>query len=651
MKYLIFVLFTLNFDSIASQYRHGNDNNQNGDHLIDTGDIHYYIWNDLNKRDNFYPNILHNVQNEFQYSAQPIDNNHETSSLSASNGPITYSMNPNTRPPSIISSNQLLTNEMYRSSDSIAIPLLDYAVRQSLLMDKLSQNDRYFRNRNKLNHPYTWNLPMALKPPDTNGAKMSTMNAKLLRPNLREMYNDKNVHTFKYYSNLPKSKSLSDAIDHRDYSVIKEPILAKQYSTFEMLEPIPQRVILPPVFNRIPEFKPVPPQLKVIPVVSEYLAKYPNQVLSYYRPATPLDALVKDSKYNFLAGHRKALPNPPAQMIPFSLGDAVTWRSTVHSITPITTTENPRTPLNQGLFVPDKYRSDIISSLGTLDPQDYKEIPVQQIQSNEAAMYRNKVNDSSTSETVVNIERSKKRRNKLSNYKQKLRSYEKSIQKLNTNDMNTMSENDIYDIRPVQELVTDEDGLKKEQEQQQQQMQKQIASKIQLSEAYSRQTSNVVMPVYPEGHSVNDNNKQLKMNDDNMIQATTIQSNPFLIVIPDDDDLMPDESTRSSKLARSDLYSMNFNDRNGEIRKTSATLISSSQTKPTMREDEVQKYQIRDNPNQVSTLTPEEKYKKWFDDFKEKNRQKGKPIYSEHFRKVEIQPNIQWTKPKNHGHR
>lgn len=648
MEYFIFVLFTLHFHLIASQYRHPTDNNnnnnnyQNGDYPTDAGDIHYYIWNDLNKRDNFYPNILRNVQNEFQYSAQPIDDNHETA----------YSMNPYPRPPSTPTT-ELLTNEMYRTSDSMVIPLLNYAVQQSLLMDKLGQNDRYFRNRKKLNYPDTWKFPMAFKPPETNGARMLPIKAKLLRPNLREMYNDKNVDTFKYYSNLPKPKSLSDPIDHRNYSVVKEPISKKEYSTFEMLEAIPQKVILPPIFNRIPEFKPVPPRLTVIPVVSEYLAKNPNQILSYYRPPMPLDVLAKDSEPNFVTGHRKALPNPPVRMIPFSLGDAITWRSTVHSITPITTTENPRIQLDHGLFVPDKYQSDIISSLGTLDPPHYKEIPIQKIQSHEATMYRSKVNDSSTSETVVNIEQSKKRRNRLSNYKQKLRSYEKSIRKNNANDMNTMSENDIYDIRPVHELVTDKEGLKNEQEQeQQQQMQNKIPSKIQLSEAYSRQTSNVVMPVYPEEHSSNDN-YQLKMNvnDDNMIQETTIQSNHFLISIPDDDDLITDESTRASQLGRSDRYSMNFNDRNGGIRNTTAARISLNQTMQAMNKGEHQNYQIRGNQNQVATLTPAEKYKKWFEDFKEKNRQKGKPIYSEHFRKVEIQPNIQWTEPKNQGHR
>lgn len=633
MKYLIFVLFTLNFHSIGSQYHHGIDNNnnyQNADYPTDTGDIHYYIWNDLNKRDNFYPNILRNVQNEFQNSVQSIGNNHETA-LPPPNGPMTYSSNPNPHPPSI-PINQLLTNEMYRSSDSMAIPSFDYAVKQqSLLMDKLGQNDCFYRNRNKLNYPRTWNVPIALKPPDTNDARMSTMNAKLSRPNLLEMYNDKNVHTFKYYSNLPKSKSLSDSLDHWDYSVIKEPILAKQYSTFEMLEPIPQKLILPPVFNPIPEFKPVPPHLRVIPVLSEYLTKYPNQVLSYYRPPMPLNVLSKDSKHNFGASHHKALPNPPVQMIPFNFRDAVTWRSTLNSISPTTPTENTSPQMDQGHFVHDKYKSNIITSIGTLDPSDYKKIPIQQIQSKESTMYGNKINDSSVSETMVNIERNKKRRNKISNYKQKLWSYENPTQKYYANDMNTMRENDIYNQWPVHDLIQNEEKLRKEPklEQQQQQIRKQNASKIQLSEAYSRQTSNVLMPAHPEEHSLNDNNQlkiniNMKINDDNMMQAKTIQqSNQFLIAIPDDEDLMPDESTR-----------YNFSVRNNEIRNTSATLISLNQTKQALKEDEVQNYQIQDN--QIRALTPEERYSKWFDDFKEKNRQNGKPIFS-----TRTVPNIQ----------
>lgn len=503
MNGLIILILCFNLHVFDCQF-HKVDN-QRTTNNNDNDDIHLYVWNDLNNHDNYYPNIVRNIE-RFQSNDESATTANDV--------------------------NSLLTLEKYPSSATSSMLPLKYAFQQALLYDQLGMNDRnQFQYPKKDLLTTTWNRAKSI----------TTPKPKLLRPNLRQMYNDKRVQTIKYYTNLPLNSPKSDAIDYRN------PIetISKQYSTFEMLEPIPQQVMLPPIFNRIPKFKPVPPRLDIIPVVSEYLEKYPNHVLSYYRPPLALP-----EPYSVI--------NSTPKMIPFSIEDAVTRKPIL------------KNSIEHFSNVPKKYVGNPLRLL---------EMPDNIAKQNDGM----KLDDSSPSASILNIAHSKKRFKK---HKSRGKYRKKQLIESNCN--------------------------------------KTLANTIQLSDAYSRQTSNVntsIALVFSQNQTTD--------------PITTTEANQFLIALPDDDILQLDESTQSTKIDRSDHFTRDFNDTNGQISNITNEFYLNETT--TFKSNEF----IGESKNNASeVLTIEDKYRKWFEGYKEKNQKKGRPIFSEHFKTVKIAPNI-----------
>lgn len=218
--------------------------------LNENDNLHVHIWNDVDNRENHFSNI-------FQESK---DSNRAVSDTT----PISYIQQDPTPLDQFKKSDQNLYRLFYKLNTK----------RDNLL---------------KLNYyPSIVNyVPQAFK---TNINSYSSVHpTNPVRHTLYEQLHDSNNFIRNYYTNLHKIKTTKPI--YHDNSVdwnrmkygsrvmVDEPT-PKAYRAFQLYEPIPGQVLLPP--TRIPLFKPVPPPMKTIPVFEDYLEPPP---LKLFRPA------------------------------------------------------------------------------------------------------------------------------------------------------------------------------------------------------------------------------------------------------------------------------------------------------------------------------------------------------------------------------
>lgn len=257
-------------------------------------DIHLYIWNDLNNRDNFYPNLMKYVRDESDMMAP--------------------------------SQSQLYTgvsdlDEVLPVSMPIRSPLTDSmksAIFQTVNAEHLRKNDdtinnKYYRNINDKR----WNglRSTPIEPLE----KRTTFN--------RLKMGVKKSLPIEYYTNksMRKSESIIKTMGYEigglpKYSgrLLADEPLPQYHHTFRMFEPVPRQLMLPPTFNNIPEFKPVPPRLTIIPVIDDYLN---SEDLAHkeYVLKEPMNGSQRT-----LTNSEQKLTKPSVQMIPFVAAEAIT---------------------------------------------------------------------------------------------------------------------------------------------------------------------------------------------------------------------------------------------------------------------------------------------------------------------------------------
>lgn len=304
--------------------------------------IHLHIWNDMNNHDNFYPNVFRHI-NDGQTEA-PV------STISSDSNSVHIPVNMDN-----IESNAHIPqfSAQYSPQHNLKTALLN-----TLTLDDFRKSDRdlygmfYKLNTNQPNNQLPWNyypsvanyipktyetnlnsvlpavvphhlptlasplqsaLPYNMKYYSTPIVNM----APTLRPTLHDqMYAGRDV-LHNYYTNLHKNKARSvlSAIGYElgglpKYSgrlMANEPT-PQQYQSFQLYEPVPRQIMMPPPMTRIPMFKPVPPRLKIIPVVEEYLE---NRAQAFRT-----DKGQSNQRY----------PMAPIKVIPFNVHEAITKR-------------------------------------------------------------------------------------------------------------------------------------------------------------------------------------------------------------------------------------------------------------------------------------------------------------------------------------
>lgn len=246
-----------------------DDDNENG--------IHLHIWNDIANKKNFYPNL---------FSKHVAEESVNT--VSKENNPAEFHINLNdllpTPQPQMSAANLLknalvhtLALDEYRKSDQNL-----YGAFYKLKPNHQNPNSigwNYHPSAvNYIPKPYNTNLDDTIQSTSTKSPKPLSPNT--LRPTLREQILTTHSIAQDYYTNLRKNKEKS-VFDSAGYEIGGIPkysgrLLANEpmpqpYRTFKMFEPVPRQIMLPPSSYRIPDFKPVPPRLKIVPVIDELL--------------------------------------------------------------------------------------------------------------------------------------------------------------------------------------------------------------------------------------------------------------------------------------------------------------------------------------------------------------------------------------------
>lgn len=249
-----------------------------GRSFADSDAIHLHIWNDLNNAENSYPNVLHKVEPTSRSGTNYNDND-----LIDTNSRNAYPL------------------EQFKKSDRDLYSLLYNLVGQ--------------KNQN----PLKWNPTIVNYVPNILKSNIYTYTfapPTNTRPTLYDQYRHNARRIREYYTNIHKDKSKDMTNSGYKFmrSVMANEPTPQQYRTFQLYEPIPGQILLPP--TQIPMFKPVPPPLKIIPVVDDYMEQRPYKV---YRPVTPSTVI------------RFTTP----QMYPFYAHEAVT-KASLRPFIPVT---------------------------------------------------------------------------------------------------------------------------------------------------------------------------------------------------------------------------------------------------------------------------------------------------------------------------
>lgn len=318
------------------------DDDDDNDDDDDENGIHLHIWNDLTSKKNFYPNLMKHIAEESVIG--------DTNVASTAR----YESGLTSNPTQIhVNLNEVLPTPQPQMS---AANVLKHALMNALALDEFRKSDQsLYGSLYKLNVNYPssnaadgWNYhPSAVnyipKPYNTNlnGQAQSRPSIKLARPlvsakatnsrpTLRDQMRATRNSIQNYYTNLhmTKPKSVLRSVGYEISGIPKysgrllanEP-MPQQYRTFKMFEPVPRQIMLPPPLYGIPEFKPVPPRLKIVPVIDEFL-EHGNRLV--------VDNAPKLLPWKSVRTAQKAKPYyipmmpKPLELIPFKMNEAIT---------------------------------------------------------------------------------------------------------------------------------------------------------------------------------------------------------------------------------------------------------------------------------------------------------------------------------------
>lgn len=305
--------------------------------------IHLHIWNDISNKNSFYPNLMKYVAEE----SVKKDSNSNSASTKLNDS------DHKSSPTHIhIDLNELVPTPQPQVS---AVNLLKNALVHTLELDEFRKSDQnlygsFYKLKSEKPNSIGWNYhPSAVnyipRPYNTNldvippsapvrlAKSSSPTITTTLRPTLHDQMRTTGNLVPEYYTNLPKTKPKS-VIESVGYEIgglpkysgrllANEP-MPQQYRTFKMFEPVPRQIMLPPLASHhIPEFKPVPPRLKIIPVIDDLLESANRLVVDDISKSLPWN-LVKteqNSKPKYLL---PVMIPKKLQMIPFKINDAIT---------------------------------------------------------------------------------------------------------------------------------------------------------------------------------------------------------------------------------------------------------------------------------------------------------------------------------------
>ncbi|XP_031632062.1 putative uncharacterized protein DDB_G0282499 [Contarinia nasturtii] len=754
----------------------------------DDSGIHLHFWNDMNNNENYYPNLMKYITAEAVNKdlVKPPPMHQSTDDTDSIH----------------INLNEILPQPQSQQSPKNQ---LKNAFAQTLGLDEFRKSDQnLYETYYKLNadrykqSPFSWNYhPSAInyipKVYDTNLNNAAPLQMQKI-PSLGgiqrstlydQIYGTKHfIHD--YYTNLHKKpKSVIDAVGYEigglpKYSgrlLANEP-MPTQYRTFKMFEPVPRQIMLPPPTTRIPDFKPVPPRLKVIPVIDEYLETRPNS--QQIPNSLPWTVIKPNEKLKPL--HTNYLYPTPPQIIPFKFSEAIT-KAPIRTFAPKTEFNyiEPSTESYyklQDLFNRGSANEYIHSSSTTSPPsnaylpihRDQKHTNTNSVQSqiafepmNEPISnngYRNDsksqvfTNEPYTHEYMTNINHINNNNNNIGTESLKFISTEdsrsplnkkKTVQQLNDNSFEPTKRKKVKTSRKPQrahEKITndviklnvtgfrnvsqDDNRFGKNSESFDKNLFKKesdaynvdklklhaidsvSADSIQLSQTYSRQTTNVPHSKPTSASREQDSILMQLANDVKKALLTSLgndtnnnfyesdemkQKDPFLIAVYDrnertkfdDESRLGDDLQLAETMDRSNSLMRNAtNDGNSSIQRidhgwaTSTDHDDQNTHQNVNKQDErnhddnhqnnsniktVQKpsHTINDVAKNVKNHTSIEEtqnnelnstfinnnYYKWFNNYAEKNKKLGRTVISEHFKKVEIEPNISFVLPRN----
>lgn len=276
-------------------------------------DVHLFIWNDLSHGNNLYPNLMEHAQegSELMHPA-PQAANLLTSLLDSDEElpppvPTRATLSDSVKSAILKTMNFDLFGTGHLKAQPAAITL-----HKKRMNEDDDDNDRY--NRGDL----LWNIEQP-----------AILRAFRKWPMLNEQAQDTPYPPFEYYTNKvnrrPDKLAKSVGYEIGELPVFSGRLLANEpipqyHHTFKFFEPVPTQVMLPPPKKKIPEFKPVPPRLQMIPVIDEYLNKRPNRLRhNEYAPNVgPANKTLR-----MMADHRQRLLTPSALLIPFEASEAL----------------------------------------------------------------------------------------------------------------------------------------------------------------------------------------------------------------------------------------------------------------------------------------------------------------------------------------
>lgn len=257
-------------------------------------DIHLYIWNDLQNRENFYPNLMKHVRDE-------------SDAMAPSQSQIYTGVRD---PDEVLPASMPIRSPFTDSMQSAILQTLDAGHYRK--NDETNNNNYYGTINDK-----RWNILRSAsiepleKRPTFNRLKMGVKKSLPVEYYTKKLVRkpDSIINTIGYeIGGLPKysGRLLAD-----------EP-LPQYHHTFRMFEPVPRQLMLPPTFNNIPEFKPVPPRLTIIPVIDDYLNSDDLPHTEYVRK----DPMIGSQRT--LMNYEQKTMKPPTEMIPFVAAEAIT---------------------------------------------------------------------------------------------------------------------------------------------------------------------------------------------------------------------------------------------------------------------------------------------------------------------------------------
>lgn len=749
-------------------------NNRGGRTLLgseetDKDGIHLHIWNDMNNKNNYYPNLMRHIAKESL-------NDDSTSLHSTASSSEAKHLHVNIH--------ELIPTLQSQISTRNSIKHL---LVQTLGLDEFQNSDHsLMESVNELNPNHikptaiNWNYhPMGISsiPKMNDRNLMNAISPNQSKSTIRKSRHDQIRTTpnfvHDYHSNLytNKPKSVLDMVGYEigglpKYSgrlLANEP-MPQEYRTFKMFEPVPRQIMLPPPTGRIPMFKPVPPRLKIVPIIDEYLTKansidYTPKTLPWKLLTEPIEKM----KPNVL------LPAPinSVQIIPFKLSEAITLPSTQKFISnnEYNRIESNTPTYHKSLLMPDT--EAIKNHQVTSASKHINNLHVQQ-----SYMPNNMINTqykhSNDIKSLVNVNNQQqqqqqqhlhigehankmKLKNNISVMSKKPVSQDNTRSIFNTMGLSSQNKSDIVDVmnknphkktktitkKPSHEKTFNDviklnvtgfhngnddyirnskssslknDLIKKESHEQimiddesfglrlkthkQHPIDSVSADSIQLSQTYSQQTTNV--PTNQQSKStINKSNtviEQLANDVKNVLLTsqghvsqltefddsdggeggTTTTQDPFLIAVYDqhdramhgdfNDDLDIAESETRRKHINTTIQRIDhgWNDDGQYNFKSSINKQNETNQNQYDTNSKIQSINHNINNNSIGTTTPningiqfestvstnlslfDEKYSKWFNKYAKEKKEHGRTVFSEHFRKVEIEPNISW---------